>query len=67
MPFLQHASLTLRGDRDIIMAAVAQNGCALRFATDDLRGDQDIAFIAVSNAGSALQDADEVLYTNWKT
>ena len=50
----------MRADRDVVMAAVAQNGCALRFAAEDLRGDRDIVLVAVSRAGSALQDAAEV-------
>ena len=47
------------------MAAVAQNGSALRFASEDLKQDRDIVFSAVSRAGSALQDAAEVLSNYW--
>ena len=29
----------LRGDREVVMTAVADWGCALEFATEELRGD----------------------------
>ncbi len=39
------------------MAAVAQNGRALRFASDGLRGDRDVVMAAVAQDGRALQYA----------
>ena len=39
------------------MAAVAQNGRALRFASDGLRADRDVVIVAVAQNGRALEYA----------
>ena len=58
---LQHASLELRGDREVVMAAVAEHGYALEFASEDLRGDREVVMAAVANDGDALRFAAECL------
>ena len=54
---LEFASAELRNDRDIVKAAVNQNGWALEFASDELRNDQDIVVDAVHQDGTASQFA----------
>ena len=44
---LEHAEWELRGDRDVVLAAVAQNGLALRYAHSDLQADAEVAHRAV--------------------
>lgn len=50
-----------RQDREIVMAAVAQDCMALQFASDDLRADREVISAAVHQSGSALQFVDEAL------
>ncbi len=38
---LQHASPSLRADKEFVLAAVAQNGNALQYASESLRSDKD--------------------------
>ena len=39
---LQHATEDLKGDREIVMTAVSQDGLALLDAAEELRGDREI-------------------------
>ena len=39
---IQCASDALKSDKDIVMAAVRQNGLALQYAADDLKTDEDV-------------------------
>ena len=48
---LQHATVELKGDREIVLAAVSKNGLALRYATEELKGDREIVLAAVSEHG----------------
>ena len=41
----------LKGDREIVMAAVASNGYALQYASEDLKSDHEIVKKAVSQNG----------------
>eukprot|EP00759_Apiculatamorpha_spiralis_P018928 PhF_6_TR25178/c0_g3_i3/m.34723 len=50
---LQYMSLTLRDDRNIVIAAVRNWGLSLEFASDRLRNDREIALIAVKSHGDA--------------
>ena len=45
---LNHATEELKGDREIVMAAVSQYGWALEFATEELKGDREFVMAAVS-------------------
>ena len=50
-----------KDDRLIALAAVNQDGLALRYASDRLKNDRDIVLAAVSQDGYALHYASEVL------
>jgi len=52
-----YASEPLKADRDVVLAAVQQNGWALRYAADELRANKDVVVAAVSQSGWALEDA----------
>lgn len=51
----------LRADRQLVMAAVRQNGRALEFAATELQMDSEVARLAVQQDGSALEFAPEAL------
>ena len=51
----------LKGDHEIVLAAVSKYGHALQYATEKLKGDSEIALAAVSDCGGALQFATEEL------
>ena len=42
-------------NRDFVLAAVAQNGEALEYASDELRGDREVVLAAVAQRGYALE------------
>eukprot|EP00438_Fugacium_kawagutii_P009170 Skav206211 [mRNA] locus=scaffold1844:473933:483971:- [translate_table: standard] len=46
---------TLQDDRGLVLAAVAADGLALRWASPRLRADRAVAFVAVRQRGSALE------------
>jgi len=46
-----------RGDREVVLAAVSQNGEALKYADDNLKDDQDVVLVAVQSSGIAVQYA----------
>ena len=52
---LRHASAELRGDREIVQAAVSQKGIALRWASKDLRANYGLVRIAVLQDSSAFE------------
>lgn len=58
---LQFASREIRGDREVVFAAIAYRGQALEFATWELRGDPDVALAAVRRDAEGLQCAAEHL------
>ena len=58
---LVYASEGLRGDREIVMQAIAQSGRALQFASEELRGDPEIVMQAIAQRWEALQFASEEL------
>ena len=61
-PFvLSNTTEELKGDREIVMAAVSQFGPALKYATEELKGDHEIVMAAVSKQGMALEYATEEL------
>ena len=47
----------LKGDREIVLAAVSKNGGALQFAAEELKGDREIVLAAVSKDGCSLNHA----------
>jgi hypothetical protein len=56
---LQYAAGTMRGDHDVVLAAVAKNGCALNDADETLRGHRDVVISAAANSGLRLQEVHE--------
>jgi len=65
---LYYASDRIKGNFDIVAAAISFCGAALRWASDELRSDKRIVLIAVANFGtslsyasSELQDDEEVV------
>jgi len=49
------APFWVRNDKEIMIAAVTQNGWALQYASIELRNDRDVVLVAVSQNGWALQ------------
>ena len=50
-----------RNNREIVLAAVQQDGTALEYASDIHKNDKDIVLVAVQNTGSGLKYAAEAL------
>ena len=66
---LQYASAELKGDREIVMAAVKQNWCALlvlEYASAELQGDREIVMVAVKQNGRALLEYACRAEGSWK-
>ena len=55
------APAALRADRQVALAAVAENGDALQLASEELRDDRQVALVAVAKYGPALDFASEAL------
>ncbi|CAE7370560.1 truC [Symbiodinium natans] len=58
---LRNAPCALRGDREVVLAAVARDGSALQFAADALKGDREVVLAAVEHDGWALEFATDAL------
>ena len=58
---IYHATEELKGDREIVLAAVSKDGDALQYATEELKGDREIVLAAVSQDGRALNCATDGL------
>merc|ERR1719421_2677587 len=52
---------SLKNDKEVVLAAVAQDGLALEYADESLKKDKDVVLAAVAQCGSALECADESL------
>ena len=62
---LQHASLELRADRNVVLAAVRQaGGLAIAYASPGLQADREIVLEAVRQNGDALQYASTELWAD---
>jgi len=44
---LQHASDEMRNNEQVVMAAVTENGCALRFASDEMKNNHRVVIAAI--------------------
>ena len=55
----QFATEEMKGDRQIVIKAVSQNGFALKHATEEMKGDREVVMTAVSKNGYALAHATE--------
>ena len=45
---LQHCTEEMKGDRELCMAAVAQNGTVLQWASEEMKGDRELCMAAVA-------------------
>jgi hypothetical protein len=61
---LQHAPPEVRGDKEVVLAAVRQCGSALRYASEDLRGDLDVVREAVKFSATNLRFAAAAIRAN---
>ena len=61
---LSCASEELRGDREVVLAAIENNGDALRFADDKFRSDVEIVRKAMTSAFTALHGASRDILNN---
>ena len=57
---LEFTDKTLRGDRDILLAAVTVDGMALEHASDAVKADRGVVFAAVQQDGWALKFANDI-------
>ena len=58
---LAKADTRFRADREVVLAAVQQDGCTLEYASEDLRADRDVVLAAVRQRGFALKYASDDL------
>ena len=56
----------LKVDKEVILAAVKQNGHALEFADEKLKADKEVVLAALKQSGYALEYADEKLKADKK-
>jgi len=61
LPVMADAPPLLRGDRDVVLAAVTQSGRGLEFASSALKADQGVVLAAVAQDGAALEFAADAL------
>ncbi|MGZ3634259.1 MAG: DUF4116 domain-containing protein, partial [Parachlamydiaceae bacterium] len=54
---LQYTSKELKSDREIVLAAVKQNGGALEYASEELKNDREILLATVQKSGQVLKHA----------
>lgn len=59
---LQHASDSLRGDREVVLMAISQDGSALQWASDAMRDDREIVLEAMKMSELAGQFASARLF-----
>ena len=55
------ASPELKADKEVVLAAVRQNGYALSFASPTLQGDKNVVLAAIQQNGEAFQFASPEL------
>ena len=57
----RNADAALKADKDVVLAAVAQDGLALEYASAALQADRDVVLAAVAQSGWGLQYASAAL------
>eukprot|EP00933_Yihiella_yeosuensis_P023350 TRINITY_DN18180_c0_g2_i2.p1 TRINITY_DN18180_c0_g2~~TRINITY_DN18180_c0_g2_i2.p1 ORF type:complete len:445 (+),score=87.50 TRINITY_DN18180_c0_g2_i2:258-1592(+) len=58
---LESTTMELRGDREVVLAALESSGGALEFASEALRHDREVVLKAVRRYGLALEHASQEL------
>ena len=53
---MQYASEELRGDREVVLAAMTQDGDALEYASEKLWSDRQFMLPVTEQSGDAVQD-----------
>ena len=53
---LNHVSDDIKNDKEIVMAAVKQNGSYLNYASDSLKNDIEVALCAINNYSGSVYD-----------
>ena len=48
---IEYASEELRADKEVVMAAVKNDGFALEYASDELKADKELVMLANSEIG----------------
>ena len=61
---LMYASQELRADKEVVLAAVTQNGDALGYASDEPRADKEVVLAAVARNAGALKFASPELHAD---
>jgi histidinol phosphatase-like PHP family hydrolase len=54
------------GDKEVVLAAVKQNGLALEYASKELQNDREVVLAAVKQDGRALEYASDELKSELK-
>ena len=60
---LIYTSEELRADKEVVMAAVKNDGFALEYASEELKADREVVMAAVKNDGDALYFATDEMRT----
>ena len=58
---VRHVDEALKGDKEVILPAVKQDGLVLKYAAKALHADKEVVSAAVENNSAALTMADEAL------
>lgn len=58
-PLLMKASESLQADKEVVLAAVTQNGLELEFASKELQNDREVVLAAINNDKLAIEFASE--------
>jgi hypothetical protein len=58
-PLLMKASESLQADKEVVLAAVTQNGLELEFASKELQNDREVVLAAIDNDKSAIEFASD--------
>ena len=58
---MEWASEEMKGDRELCMAAVAQDGMALEWASEEMKGDRELCTAAVAQNWRAFEFASNEL------
>ena len=58
---IKHALNELKGDKEVVLEAVKQNGHALQYASVELKNDKEVVLETVKQDGGALYCASDEL------
>ena len=61
MIVLQYASEELKGDREVVLAAVNQIGDALQYASEELQSDKEVVIAAINQSINSFRYVNDSL------